>query len=149
MKKRSEENTNQGVSYQTFSNSPSLPSNRKFGLMFGAFLFAAGIYAALYINILWTIIFISLATLFALLALVAPAWLALLNKLWFQLGLLLGRLVNPIVLGLIFFILITPVAIITKLFGRDELLINKRTVSTYWLERKPAGPKPESFKNQF
>ena len=149
MKKRSEENTNQGVSYQTFSNSPNLPSNRKFGLILGTFLFAAGIYAALYINILWTIIFIFLATLFTLLALVAPAWLALLNKLWFQLGLLLGRVVNPIVLGLIFFIFITPVAIITKLFGRDELLINKRTVSTYWLERKPAGPKPESFKNQF
>ena len=149
MKKQYEENTNQSVSYQTFSNSPTLPSNRKFGLMLGAFLFAAGIYAALYINILWTIIFISLATLFALLALVAPAWLALLNKLWFQLGLLLGRVVNPIVLGLIFFILITPVAIITRLFGRDELLISKRTVSSYWLERNPVGPKPESFKNQF
>ena len=149
MKKRSEENTSQGVSYQTSSNSPTLPSNRKFGLILGAFLFAAGVYAALYINILWTIIFISLASLFVLLALVAPAWLALLNKLWFQLGLLLGRVVNPIVLGSIFFIFITPVAIITKLFGRDELLINKRTVSTYWLERKPIGPKPESFKNQF
>ncbi len=149
MKKRSKENTNQGVSYQTFSNSPTLPSNRKFGLILGAFLFAAGVYAALYINILWTIIFISLASLFVLLALVAPAWLALLNKLWFQLGLLLGRVVNPIVLGSIFFIFITPVAIITKLFGRDELLINKRTVSTYWLERKPIGPKPESFNNQF
>ena len=117
--------------------------------MLGAFLFAAGIYAALYLNILWTIIFIFLATLFALLALIAPARLALLNKLWFQLGLFLGRVVNPIVLGVIFFMFITPVAIITKLFGRDELLINKRTVSTYWLERKPIGPKPESFKNQF
>ena len=102
-----------------------------------------------HINILGTIIFISLATLFVILALVAPAWLALLNKLWFQLGLLLGRVVNPIILGVIFFIFITPVAIITKLFGRDELLINKRTTSTYWLERKPIGPKPESFKNQF
>ena len=148
-KKRSEENTNQGVSYQTFSNSHTLPSNRKFGLVLGIFLFAAGIYAALYLNILGTIIFISLATLFVILALVAPAWLALLNKLWFQLGLLLGRVVNPIILGVIFFIFITPVAIITKLFGRDELLINKRTTSTYWLERKPIGPKPESFKNQF
>ena len=149
MKKQNEENTNHSFSYQTFSNSPTLPSNRKFGLILGAFLFAAGVYAALYINILWTIIFISLASLFVLLALVAPARLALLNKLWFQLGLLLGRVVNPIVLGSIFFIFITPVAIITKLFGRDELLINKRTVSTYWLERKPAGPKPESFNNQF
>ena len=149
MKKQNEENTNHSFSYQTFSNSPDLPSNRKFGLILGTFLFAAGIYAALYINILWTIIFISLASLFVLLALVAPAWLALLNKLWFQLGLLLGRVVTPIVLGSIFFIFITPVAIITKLFGRDELLINKRTTSTYWLERKPIGPKPESFKNQF
>ena len=149
MKKLYKENTNQRDSYQTFSNSLNLPSNRKFGLIFGTGLFAAGIYSAMYLHILWTITLVSLATLLTFLAVVVPRWLALLNKLWFQLGLLLGRVVNPIVLGLIFFILITPVAIITRLFGRDELLISKRTVSTYWLERNPVGPKPESFKDQF
>ena len=149
MKKQYEENTNQSVSYQTFSNSPTLPSNRKFGFIFGTVIFAAGIYSAMYLHIFWTITLVSLAALLTLLALAVPTWLALPNKLWFQLGLLLGRVVNPIVLGLIFFILITPVAIITRLFGRDELLISKRTVSSYWLERNPVGPKPESFKNQF
>lgn len=149
MKKQNEENSNHMGSFQTFSNSPNLPSNRKFGLVFGTIFFAAGIYSTIYLHIFWTITFVALATLLTFLAVVVPTWLALLNRLWFQLGLLLGRVVNPIVLGVIFFIFITPVAIITRLFGRDELLIRKRTVSTYWLERKPVGPKPESFKNQF
>ena len=149
MKKQNEENSNHMGSFQTFSNSPNLPSNRKFGLVFGTIFFAAGIYSTIYLHIFWTITFVALATLLSFLAVVVPTWLALLNRLWFQLGLLLGRVVNPIVLGVIFFIFITPVAIITRLFGRDELLIRKRTVSTYWLERKPVGPKPESFKNQF
>ena len=149
MKKQNEENSNHMGSFQTFSNSPNLPSNRKFGLVFGTIFFAAGIYSTIYLHIFWTITFVALATLLTFLAVVVPTWLALLNRLWFQLGLLLGRVVNPIVLGVIFFIFITPVAMITRLFGRDELLIRKRTVSTYWLERKPVGPKPESFKNQF
>ena len=149
MKKQNEENSNHMGSFQTFSNSPNLPSNRKFGLVFGTIFFAAGIYSTIYLHIFWTITFVALATLLSFLAVVVPTWLALLNRLWFQLGLLLGRVVNPIVLGVIFFIFITPVAIITRLFGRDELLIRKRTVSTYWLEGKPVGPKPESFKNQF
>ena len=147
--KKQDKDTNQSISQKLFPNFPTLPSNRKFGFLFGTILFAAGMYSALYLNVLWTIVLVSLAFLFILLALVVPNWLTPLNRLWFQLGFLLGRVVNPIVLGLIFFIFITPVAIITKLFGRDELLIHNRTVASYWLERKPIGPKPESYKNQF
>jgi hypothetical protein len=62
---------------------------------------------------------------------------------------LLGKIVSPIVLGLIFFVLITPAALITRLFGRDELKIKKRTVESYWVDRSTLGLESESFKNQY
>ena len=52
-------------------------------------------------------------------------------------------------LGILFFIVISPVAIVTRLFGRDVLLLRKRDVNSYWIERNPPGPQPESFKEQF
>ena len=62
---------------------------------------------------------------------------------------LIARFLNPIVLGAIFFMVITPTALITRFFRRDVLRIKKREVESYWLDRIPAGPEPESFKNQF
>jgi hypothetical protein len=53
------------------------------------------------------------------------------------------------VLGAIFFLLLSPIAILMRIFGRDELKIKKRDVSSYWVERQPHGPSPESFKEQF
>ena len=79
----------------------------------------------------------------------APGILLPLNKAWYRLGLLMGKVVSPIVLGILFFIVITPVAIVTRLFGRDVLLLRKRDVNSYWIERNPPGPQPESFKEQF
>jgi len=65
------------------------------------------------------------------------------------LGHLLGRIVSPIVLGLIFFVLITPVALFGRVAGRDPLRLKPRAISSYWVKREPAGPTPDSFKNQF
>jgi hypothetical protein len=65
------------------------------------------------------------------------------------LGLFLGRFVSPIVLGILFFIVITPVAIATRLAGRDALKLRKQDVDSHWIDRKPPGPEPESFKEQF
>jgi hypothetical protein len=84
-----------------------------------------------------------------LFALVAPAKLARLNRLWFHFGVLLGRVVSPIVLGIMFFLLITPVAFMTRLLGRDALLLKKRSLTTYWVDRTPPGPSGESYRNQF
>jgi len=61
----------------------------------------------------------------------------------------MGRVVSPLVLGILFFILITPVALFMRLIGRDALRIKKQQVNTYWIERNPPGPNPESFKDQF
>ena len=93
---------------------------------------------------------VGVALAFVLVGFVAPKILRPLNWLWFQLGQLLGKIVSPIVLGAIFFLLLTPVSLVTRLFGRDELRIKRKASQTsYWLDRAPPGPAPESFKNQF
>ena len=61
----------------------------------------------------------------------------------------MGKVVSPIVLGVLFFLVITPVALVMRLVGRDALKIRKQNVNTYWVDRLPPGPEPESFKEQF
>ena len=70
------------------------------------------------------------------------------NLLWFKFGLLLGKIVNPLIMGIFFFILITPISLITKLFGRDELRIKRKSVTTYWINKDTA-QESTSFKNQY
>ena len=131
------------------STSPQLPSNQKFGWLFTLVFSIAAVYALWNGANTWAVTFVGLAALFALFARVAPAALAPLNRLWFGLGILLGKIVSPVVLGVIFFLVITPVSLVTRLFGRDALLLKKREVNSYWIDRTPPGPAPESFKNQF
>ena len=128
---------------------PPLPSNQKFGWFFTFVFSIAAAYAYWKDASAWAIAFVVAAALFALFTLVAPAALAPLNRLWAGLGLLLGKIVSPIVLGLIFFVVLTPVSVVTRLFGRDALLMKKRDVESYWVDRTPPGPAPDSFKNQF
>ncbi len=127
-----------------------LPSERTFGLVFvGVFLLATGYCWYRQYSNSWITVFLVLASIFLLCVLIAPKLLRPLNKAWYQLGLLLGRFVSPIVLGILFFIIITPVAIVIRLAGRDILRLRKQRVDSYWVERKPPGPEPESFKEQF
>ena len=72
-----------------------------------------------------------------------------LNKLWMHFGYLLGAIVSPIVLGVLFYFMITPIAIVMRVFGRDELRINKRNTCSEWRIRDPAEVGSESFKRQF
>lgn len=131
-------------------HSPALPSDRKFGGLFVAVFAIATAYFYFFKSAGTTaLVFAVLAALFAVATIAAPTLLAPLNRLWFQLGLLLGKIVSPLVLGTIFFLVITPVSLISRLFGRDELLLRKRKASTYWIEREPPGPAPDSFRNQF
>jgi hypothetical protein len=129
-----------------------MPSERSFGLLFAAvFALVAG-YGWLFKSwvpaTLWWLL--AVAACFGLLAFVMPKVLAPLNWLWFQLGQLLGKIVSPIVLGAIFFLILTPVSLVSRLFGRDELRLKRKASQTsYWLDRAPPGPEPESFKNQF
>ena len=93
---------------------------------------------------------ITVAAVFALCAWLAPQVLAPLNRLWFRFGELLHRIVSPIALGAIFFGVITPFALVMRLFKRDALLLHKRSARpSYWVRREPPGPPPDSFHNQF
>ncbi len=90
---------------------------------------------------------LAVAFVFVVLALVRPAALSPLNKLWFQFGLLLGKIVTPVVMSLVFFLTVLPTGIIMRLLGKD--LLNRkidRSAPSYWVKREdPVG----SMRNQF
>jgi hypothetical protein len=131
------------------SSALNLPTNRKFGWFFAALFSAVAAYA--YWRGWGTAAPAALvgAILFAAVTLLSPHSLSPLNRLWYGVGVLLGKIINPIMLGLIFFVLITPVSLVTRLFGRDELKMKKRSVESYWTDRSPPGPPSDSFKNQY
>ena len=98
-----------------------LPSNRKFGFFFTFVFAAAAAYFYYSANLTWTYVFIAAALAFLLVTLIKSDALLPLNKLWMRFGLLLGMIVSPIVLGVIFFGLFTPIAMLMRRSGRDEL----------------------------
>lgn len=81
---------------------------------------------------------------------IAPSLLAPLNKAWTKLGLLLFKIVNPIVLGLIFLLTILPIGLLLRAFGKDPLRLKfEPDAKTYWIERDPPGPAPDTMPQQF
>ncbi len=78
-----------------------------------------------------------------------PNWFLRPYYLWIKLGDLMGKVVSPLVLGVIFFGLIAPLGLLTRLWGRDELRLKRLKTHSYWINRIPQGPSGESFKNQF
>jgi hypothetical protein len=83
-------------------------------------------------------------------ALLRPSLLAPLNRLWTWVGLLLHRVVSPLVLGVLFFLVVTPVGLLMRARGKDPLRLRSDRVSnSYWIERRPPGPAPDSMRNQF
>lgn len=87
---------------------------------------------------------------FLLVTLVKPAILEPLNQFWFKLGLLLHKITSPIILGLMFFLVITPIGLVKRL-GKNKSLAKSfdKSRQSYWLDRNPPGPSPDSFKDQF
>jgi len=93
---------------------------------------------------------LALAVLFAGLALSWTAALAPLNRLWLRFGLLLYKVVQPLVLGLLFYGTVTPVGWLMRKAGKDPLRLRRDPAAqSYWVLRQPPGPAPESMKNQF
>jgi hypothetical protein len=84
-----------------------------------------------------------------LVSLVAPRLLVPFEMGWLRLGELIGKIVSPLVLGIIFFMLITPVSLLGRILGRDELRLRKANTDSYWIDREPPGPDGVTFKNQF
>ncbi len=124
-------------------------SDRGFGQVF------AGFFAILACLSLWNgsktwHYTLPVAAVFLILAYTFPRVLGPLNKLWMKFGLLLFKVMNPIVLGLLFFVTIMPIGLVMRAFGKDFLRTKlDRNAKTYWIERTPPGPPPQSMKNQF
>ncbi len=108
-----------------------LPSNRSFGILFFVVFFIIGIWPLLNDGEyrIWSIL-ISLVFLF--LGIINSNFLTPLNKLWMRFGLLLGMIVTPVVMGIIFFLVVTPTGIILRLFRKDILKLKKNKSNTYW-----------------
>ncbi len=125
-----------------------LPPNRKFGFFFTLVFVVAATYFYYSTSVTWAYIFIVAALIFLLVTLVKSDALLPLNKLWMRFGLLLGMIISPIVLGVIFFGLFTPIAMLMRLSGRDELRLKVTQKASHWISRgEPI--KSESFKQQF
>ena len=93
---------------------------------------------------------LAVAALFTILAFAAPKLLAPANRLWHGFGLLLGRLVNPLVMGLLFYLVVTPTGLIMRAFGKDLLHLKRDPdAASYWIERTPPGPAPGGMPRQF
>jgi|TARA_A100001388_G_scaffold192079_1_gene144656 hypothetical protein len=125
-----------------------LPSNKKFGFFFSViFLLISSYY--LYLNeIIIALILGFISVLFFFVSLLKAGLLLPLNIVWMKFGILLGKLISPIVLGTIFFFMFTPVAVIMRLVGRDELRLRLNFQDSYWIKRKSSINKA-SFKRQF
>lgn len=128
---------------------PTLPSNRSFGWTFTGFFFLAGLYG------LWKggpalPWLLALAALTAIVTLTRDSWFAPLNRAWMKFGELMGRVVSPIVLGVIFFAVFTPVGLVMRAFGRDAMCRKfDANAPSYWVKRDPPGPADDSYRNMF
>ena len=130
------------------STSP-LPSNRSFGTLFTVVFALLGTYGWWRENFLFPWSF-GLSALMLLVTLAAPDWLAPANRAWMKLAEILNRVVSPIVLGAIFFVVLTPTALVMRMIGRDAMKRSfEPSARTYWVERDPPGPDPAGLPNQF
>ena len=125
-----------------------LPSNKKFGFFFTLLFAAASAYFYNSENMTLSFVFVAVSFIFLVITIMRAALLLPLNKLWMQFGFLLGRIISPLVLGIIFFGLFTPIATLMRLSGRDQLRLKFYNKSSHWILRSDP-IKSESFKNQF
>ena len=128
-------------------------SERSFGLVFAVLFVIVALFPLLTMSDqegtirVWALI---VAAFFVVSALTMPRVLAPLNMLWFRFGMLLHKIVNPLIMGLIFFLTVTPIGLIMRALGKTPLkLVFDKNADTYWIERDPPGPKPETMKRQF
>ena len=126
-----------------------LGSPRAFGIVFCIVFLAIAIWPIASDGTihLWSLM---TASLFLLLAIFVPNYLQPLNRMWFRFGLLLHKVVNPIIMGFLFFFTITPIAVIFRIIGKDPLNRDlDKKLETYWIERNPKELASGSMKKQF
>lgn len=137
--------------HETYRREPveHATSDRSVGVVFAAFFAVIGLVPLLGGGPprLWLL---SIAGAFAVVAVVRPALLRPLNRAWFKLGLWLHAVVTPLVMAIVFYTTVTPTALVRRLMRKDSLGLKfDRDAASYWIERVPPGPPPETMKNQF
>ena len=122
-----------------------ISSNRSFGVVFFIVFLLIALYPLLKDNDLriWSLV---ISFIFLILGLINSKILTPLNRLWFKFGLLLGKFISPLIMGIIFFIVVTPIGIIMRLLKKDLLNLKFNKKETYWIDK--SGPKSK-MKNQF
>ena len=120
-------------------------SNKSFGIVFFIVFFIIAIFPLLSNNEirLWSLI---ISIIFLILGLLNSKLLTPLNKIWFKFGILLGKIISPLVMGLIFFFVVTPIGILMRILKKDLLNLKFNKKTTYWIEKND--PKSK-MKNQF
>ncbi len=122
-----------------------LPTNRNFGMVFSIVFLIIALWPLLKQNDLrlWSLY---ISGIFFVLGLLNSKLLLPLNKIWFKFGILLGSIIAPIVMGIVFFLVVTPTGLIMKLLRKDLLNLKKNKKETYWLDKNNSN---SSLKNQF
>ena len=118
--------------------------NITFGILFFIFFFIIGLYP-LKSNGAVRVWSIFLSMVFLILTIVRPNLFTFINKLWIQLGILFGKIISPIVMGLVFFFVVTPIGIFMRIIKKDVIGLKKRNHS-YWINR---ADKVQSMRKQF
>ena len=126
-----------------------LPSNKKFGFFIGILTLCLSCYFYLINSIPLAYIFFFSSLILLLIAYFFPLFFLPINKVWMRLGLLIGMIINPLIMGIIYFLMITPLALFLRALGRDELRLKKKEIKTYWIDREINKDDPYTFKKQF
>ena len=122
-----------------------LPSNRNFGIVFSIVFLIISLWPLLNQNDIriWSLI---ISGIFLVLGLINSKLLLPLNKIWFKFGILLGNFIAPIVMGIVYFMVVTPTGLIMRLLGKDLLNLKKNNKHTYWIKKDNSN---NDLKNQF
>ena len=122
-----------------------ISSNRNFGIVFAIVFLLLALYPLTYQSDIWLwSIFISIV--FLILGIFDSKFLTPLNIIWFKFGIFLGKIISPIVMGIIFFLIVTPIAFLMRALKKDLLNLKFNSSNSYWI--KKSGPK-SNMKNQF
>ena len=119
-------------------------NNITFGILFFVFFLIIGLYPLKSDGTtrIWSLV---LSSAFLIITIVRPNLFTYLNRLWIKFGILLGKIISPIVMGLVFFFVVTPIGILVRIFKKDVMGL-KRGANTYWINRED---KAQSMKKQF
>ena len=122
-----------------------ISSNRSFGIVFFIVFLLIALYPLTYSQDIrnWSVI---ISIIFLVLGLFNSKILTPLNRLWFKFGIFLGKIISPIIMGIIFFLVVTPIGLLMRLLGKDLINLKFNSNKSYWIEKK--GPKSK-MKNQF